>query len=89
MNLPTGNHTLAKGFLLPVIQGGAPEFEQVNGAALEEGDVFYSINAPALPVTSIFRLYQTMRTKSTALYQVYFSFNPRVASWTRAVRVKP
>ena len=24
----------AKGFLLPVIQGGAPEFEQVNGARM-------------------------------------------------------
>ena len=42
----------AKGFLLPVIQGGAPEFEQVNGAALEEGDVFYSINGSRVYLAS-------------------------------------
>lgn len=42
----------AKGFLLPVIQGSAPEFEQVNGAALEEGDVFYSINGSRVYLAS-------------------------------------
>ncbi|MBD5150611.1 MAG: peptidase M50 [Oscillibacter sp.] len=34
----------AAGFLVPVAAGCAPEFEEVNGAALMEGDVFYSIN---------------------------------------------
>ena len=34
----------AAGFLVPVAAGCAPEFAEVNGAALMEGDVFYSIN---------------------------------------------
>ncbi len=34
----------AAGFLVPVAAGCAPEFEEVNGAALLEGDEFYSIN---------------------------------------------
>ena len=34
----------AAGFLVPTVAGCAPEFEQVNGAALLEGDEFYSIN---------------------------------------------
>lgn len=34
----------AEGFMVPVAAGCAPEFEEVNGAALLEGDVFYSIN---------------------------------------------
>ena len=42
----------ATGFLVPVIQGGAPEFEAVNGVALEEGDVFYSINGSRVYLTS-------------------------------------
>ena len=42
----------AAGFLVPVIQSGAPEFEQVNGAALEEGDVFYSINGSRIYLAS-------------------------------------
>lgn len=34
----------AAGFYAPAITGCAPEFESVNGQALEEGDLFYSIN---------------------------------------------
>lgn len=34
----------AAGFYVPVAAGCAPEFEAVNGAALLEGDEFYSIN---------------------------------------------
>lgn len=34
----------AAGFLVPVAAGCAPEFAEVNGAALLEGDEFYSIN---------------------------------------------
>ena len=34
----------AAGFVIPTIAGTAPEFESVNGASLEEGDVFWSIN---------------------------------------------
>ena len=34
----------AAGFLVPVINGTAPEFESVNHASLEEGDIFWSIN---------------------------------------------
>ncbi|MBD5170327.1 MAG: peptidase M50 [Oscillibacter sp.] len=34
----------AAGFLVPVAAGCAPEFAEVNGAALLEGDQFYSIN---------------------------------------------
>lgn len=34
----------AAGFYVPVAAGCAPEFEAVNGGALLEGDVFYSIN---------------------------------------------
>ncbi len=41
----------AAGFLVPVIQGGAPEFAAVNGAALEKGDVFYSINGARIYLT--------------------------------------
>ncbi len=34
----------AVGFAVPAISGCAPEFESVNGMALEEGDLFWSIN---------------------------------------------
>lgn len=34
----------AAGFAVPTVAGCAPEFEAVNGAALLEGDEFYSIN---------------------------------------------
>ena len=54
----------AKGFLLPVIQGGAPEFEQVNGAALEEGDVFYSINGSRVYLASDIDLLLMLAEKS-------------------------
>lgn len=50
MNLLTGFLILlvlysgSAGFLIPALAGVAPEFSQVNGATLESGDVFYSIN---------------------------------------------
>ena len=34
----------AEAFAVPTVAGCAPEFEQVNGGALLEGDVFYAIN---------------------------------------------
>ena len=34
----------AAAFAVPTVAGCAPEFEQVNGGALLEGDVFYAIN---------------------------------------------
>lgn len=42
----------AAGFLVPVASGCAPEFEAVNGAALLEGDQFYSINGSRIYLTS-------------------------------------
>lgn len=42
----------AAGFTVPVIAGTAPEFEAVNGAALEEGDVFWSINGSRVYLAS-------------------------------------
>ncbi len=42
----------AAGFTVPVIAGTAPEFEAVNGTALEEGDVFWSINGSRVYLAS-------------------------------------
>jgi len=42
----------AKGFTVPVISGTAPEFESINGVALEEGDIFYSINGSRVYLAS-------------------------------------
>ena len=42
----------AEGFLVPVAAGCAPEFETVNGAALVEGDGFYSINGSRVYLAS-------------------------------------
>lgn len=50
MNLLTGFVILlmlysgTEAFLIPSITGSAPEFQQVNGTVLEEGDIFWSIN---------------------------------------------
>lgn len=50
MNLVTGFlillllYSSAEGFRIPAIAGGAPEFEQNNGVALEADDVFWKIN---------------------------------------------
>ncbi len=41
----------AAGFYVPVVAGCAPEFEAVNGAALLEGDEFYSINGSRVYLT--------------------------------------
>ena len=42
----------AAGFLVPTVAGCAPEFEQVNGGALLEGDEFYSINGSRIYLTN-------------------------------------
>lgn len=42
----------AAGFLVPVAAGCAPEFAEVNGAALLEGDEFYSINGSRVYLAS-------------------------------------
>ena len=42
----------AAGFYVPTSAGCAPEFEAINGAALMEGDVFYSINGSRVYTSS-------------------------------------
>lgn len=45
-------YSRATGIVVPVVVGCAPEFEAVNGQALEEGDLFWSINGSRVLVAN-------------------------------------
>ncbi len=53
----------ASGFTVPVISGTAPEFESVNHASLQEGDIFYSINGSRVYMTSDVELLLTLANR--------------------------
>ena len=54
----------ARQFLVPLVAGVAPEFQQRNGAVLEEGDRFWSVNGERVYVYSDVDLLMSLRKGS-------------------------